>query len=54
MVIQQKENENLAAYIHCFKRIAKWCIFDYGIVEIHIFLKDFGMHTTAAKFMKSH
>ena len=33
---QQKGNENLVAYIHCFKTAAKQCDFENGTVAIHI------------------
>ena len=39
MEIQQKDNETLAAYIHCFKMAAKWCVFDNDTVAICIFVK---------------
>ena len=53
MEIQQKDNETLAAYIHCFKTAAKWCAFDNDTVTIHIFVKGLGdVHTTTAKIYK--
>ena len=39
MEIQQKDNEILAAYIHCFKTAAKLCAFDNDTAAIHIFAK---------------
>ena len=39
MEIQQKGNENLAAYIHCFKTPAKQCTFDNDTVVVHILVK---------------
>ena len=41
MEIQQKDNETLAAYIHCFKTAAKQCAFDNDTAAIHIFVKGF-------------
>ena len=53
MEIQQKDHETLAAYIHHFKTAAKQCVFDNDTVAIHIFLKDFEMHTQLQlKYMK--
>ena len=50
MEIHQKENENLAAYVHHFKTAAKQCAFDNDTVAIHIFAKGlWDVHTTAAK-----
>ena len=40
MEIQQKDNETLAACIHCFKTAARWCAFDNDTVAIHIFVQD--------------
>ena len=39
MEIQQKDNETLAIYIHCFKTAAKQCAFDNYTVAIWIFVK---------------
>ena len=50
MEIQQKDNETLAAYIHCFKAAAKWCTFDNDTVTICIFVKGLrDVPTIAAK-----
>ena len=50
MEIQQKDNETLAAYIHCFKTAAKQCAFDNDTAAIHIFVKGLrDAHSTAAK-----
>ena len=47
--IQQKDNETLAASIHCFKMAAKWCAFDSDTTVICIFVKGlWDVHTTAA------
>ena len=46
MDIQQKENESLAAYIHCFKRKASRCKFNNAAATIRIFIKKgLRMHT---------
>ena len=39
MEIQQKDNETLAGYVHCFKTAAKWYAFDTDTVAIHISVK---------------
>ena len=52
MEIQQKDNETLTAYVHCFKTAAKWCSFDNVTVAIHIFVK--GLHTTTVKIYEEH
>ena len=39
MKIQQKENETLAAYIHCFKMETKRCDSNNDIATIHMFIK---------------
>ena len=53
MMIQQKDNEPLAAYIHCFKTAAKWCTFDNDTTAICIFVKGhLDVCTTAAKIYK--
>ena len=39
MEIQQKDNETLSAYIHCFKMAAKQCAFDNDNVAICTFVK---------------
>ena len=39
MDIQQKENESLAAYVHCFKKEASRCKFDNDAATIRIFIK---------------
>ena len=39
MDMQQKENESLAAYIHCFKKEASRCKFDNDAATIRIFIK---------------
>ena len=39
MEIQQKDNETLAAYIHHFKTVAKWCTFDNDTVAICFFVQ---------------
>ena len=46
--IQQKENESLATYIHCFKREAKRCNFTNSATTIRIFVKGLrNAHTLA-------
>ena len=48
--ISQKDNETLAAYIHCFKKAAKQCAFDNDTVAICIFVKGlWDVSTNAAK-----
>ena len=48
--IQQKHNETLVAYVHCFKTEAKQCAFDNDNVAICIFVKGlWHVYTTAAK-----
>ena len=42
MEIQQRDNGNLAAYIHHFKTAAKQCAFDNDTVAICIFVKGPG------------
>ena len=50
MEIQQKENESLAAYIHCFKREASRCKFDNDAATIRIFIKGLrNAHTLATR-----
>ena len=50
MEIQQKDNETLAAYVHCLKTAAKECSFDNDTVVIHIFVKVLqDADTTTAK-----
>ena len=44
MEIQQKDNETLAAYIHCFKAAAKQCAFDNDTATVVFLLKALGMH----------
>ena len=52
MEIQQKDNETHAAYIHCFKTSAKWCVLDDTAV-ICIFVKGLlDVHTTTANIFK--
>ena len=49
MEIQQKDKESLAAYIHRFKREAKWCNFTNNAATIWIFIKGLkNAHTLAA------
>ena len=49
MDIQQKEKESLAAYIHRFKREAKWCNFTNNAATIRISVKGLkNAHTLAA------
>ena len=53
MEMQQKDNETLAAYIHCLKTAAKRCTFDNNTAAICIFVKGFqDAHTTAARIYK--
>ena len=50
MVIQQKEKESLAMYIHHFKREAKRCNFTNNATTIRIFLKGLkDVHTLATR-----
>ena len=50
MEIQQKEKESLAAYIHCFKREASRCKFNYDAATIRIFIKGLrNVHTLATR-----
>ena len=50
MEIQQKQNESLAAYIHCFKREASRCKFDNDATTIRIFIKGLkNVHTLATR-----
>ena len=50
MDIQQKEQENLAAYFHCFKWEASRCKFDNDAATIRIFIKGLkNVHTLATK-----
>ena len=46
MEIKQKDNESLAAYIHCFKTAAKQYAFDNDTVAIHTFVKGLRDKTT--------
>ena len=43
--IQQRDNETLIAYVHCFKTVAKQCTFDNDTAAINIFVKGLWMHT---------
>ena len=53
MEIQQKDNETLAANIHCFKTDGKQCTFDNDTAAIHIFVKGlWDVLTTTAKIYK--
>ena len=53
MEIQQKDNETLAAYIHCFKTAAMQCTFDNDTVPIHSFVKGLlDARMTTAQIMK--
>ena len=50
MEIKQKEEESLAAYIHCFKREAKRCNFTNNTATIRIFVKGLkNTHTLATQ-----
>ena len=50
MEIQQRNNETLAAYVHCFKTEAKRCDFNTDTTTIHIFVKGLqDAHNIAAK-----
>ena len=50
MEIQQKDNETLAAYIHCFETTTKQCTFNSDTAAIYIFVRGlWDVHTTAAK-----
>ena len=50
MDIQQKENESLAAYVHCFKPEANRCKFDNDAATIRILKKGLkNAHTLATK-----
>ena len=50
MVIQQKEKESLAAFIHHFKREASRCKFDNDAATIRIFIKGLkNAHTLATR-----
>ena len=50
MEIQQKDNETLAAYIHCFKTAAKQYTFDNDTVTICFFVKGlWDAYTTTTK-----
>ena len=50
MDIQQKDKESLAAYIHRFKREAKWCNFTNNAATIRIFVKGLqNAHTIATR-----
>ena len=50
MDIQQKENESLAAYVHCFKKEASRCKFDNNAATIRIFIKGLkNAHTLATR-----
>ena len=49
MELQQKDNETLAAYVHCFKTVAWRCTFHIDTVAICIFVDGlWDAHTTAA------
>ena len=53
MEIQQKENESLAVYIHCFKREVKRCNFTNHAMMIRIFVKGLkNMHSLATIIYK--
>ena len=50
MEIQQKVEQSLAAYIHCFKREAKRCKFNNDATTIRIFIKGLkNAHTLATR-----
>ena len=50
METQQKEEESLAAYIHCFKREASRCKFNNNVATIRIFIKGLrNVHTLATR-----
>ena len=53
MEIQQKDKQSLAAYIHQFKRGAKWCHFHDDATTIRLFLKGLNhAHTLATCIYK--
>ena len=53
MEIEQKHNETLAAYIHCFNAAAKECAFDNDNAAMCILLKALGIHPIPhPKYMK--
>ena len=53
MVIQQRDNETLAACVHQFQTEAKRCSFNSDTAPIHIFIKGLQhAHTTTAQIFK--